>query len=1637
MGNHLRRIFPVFWFAMLLACLWQVMLVRADEPTSSVEVSNTATKDSAPAVGLHYTNEELLTQMLVVDVSERSLDNSPALAITFSQDIDPIGDYNAFITLTSSGKMVEGNWIMTGETRRLFFSNIKPQTEYRIQIRPGISSRNELKLQKPVDYTVKTRDIKPAFDFATSGSILPARLTGGLPIRVVNVPELDIEFLRVQPDKLPEMLKTVSLGERLSQWQLEDIHEATQSVHSQRYVTGAKPNARTSLLIPVENIPELKTPGLYFAVMREPGRFSDDAYRITQFVVTNVGLHVRLYPRSVEVFANALDTGKPLADVQLKLHGEKETLTLETDNSGHVNFAHRPQGDLLLTANLDGQFAFLDLREAALDLSEYPVEGLPDKPIAPFIYSTRDLFRPGETLDLSILLRNRDGEIVPGQSLNLRIVRPDTKLLLEENLAAANPGLGFFSWQLPIPADAPTGSWKAEVRINAKDDAPVSSFTFHVEEFMPERMQLSLKAEDKLLSSGEKLIVAAQGDYLYGAPASGNKLTAARAVSINRHPLDAFKEYYFGDPADGKLISRENLPELVLNETGAGFIEAPPLEGKINSPLTVSIIGELHEAGGRGVVRKVDVPFWPTQNLVGLRPLFGKDTVADHGDAAFELVRVNADGQPAPAGQPLAVTLVREDREYFWEYNDGEGWQRKENSSEYPVVQQKVTLDAQAHGKAVFSVQDGYYRLEVEDTDTGLKTVYPFHAGWDWEQAANTSARPDQIELALDKPMYQAGDTVKLKITPPAAGEAIVAVEGESMLWSQRISLPAEGTTVEIPLDKAWNRHDLYATVTSFRPASSQQKIAPNRALGVIFLPLDREDRRLSLSIDAPEKVLPEQTVSVTVSSDNLKGENALVTLAAVDAGVLNMTDFKTPDPFAFYFSQHKYEVNLYDDYGKIIEGVEGAPLRQRFGGDAMGRRGDPQAQADVRIVSLYSGAVAFDADGKAKIDLSLPGFDGSLRLMAVAVSANRFGSAEREMTVASPVVATLAAPRFLAGGDSSFLTVEMNNTTTEPQPVKLKISANPLLDNLDLEREFTLAAGKRETLRLPLSARQSFGTASVSLELAGKDFTSRRQLQFAVRPAYPAGHLNLNRELGPGETLVLDSSTIQGFLPAGLNANLSLAATPPLPLRSALQGLLQYPYGCLEQTTSSAWPYLFLDASVTEQLGLEPMEMKTRNDRVNAALLRLTGMQLSDGGFTLWGNYGEEEYWLTPYVTDFLLDAKEQGFAVPEWLLQRALQNLEERMQEGERDAESRYAFSDVPNHLDLATRAYAAYVLSRVKRVSPGTLKVMYEKDAGKAASGLPLVHLGLALRAIGDGKRGDDAIKRGLDMARDEQKYLGDYGSSLRDQAAMLYLLLRYKVEIPQQAAHINKLADLLHNRSYFSTQEQLFTLLAGLKVEAKLKSGWQAGLKIGDSTVDLSGKGVHYSALTAEDFQKGISVMAKGQEPLYAALMVNGYPIVAPAPDSDPIEVQRSWHTMDGKLLQPQDVKPGALLLIHLAIESAVDIHDALVVDLLPAGFEIENTNLQSNEGLEGLQLTGTDKPVTELLNSSSPRTQEFRDDRYLAALPLEAKTRHHLFYMVRVVSAGDFVVPPPYAEDMYRPELNGVGATPDKLLIPEL
>ncbi|QTR49805.1 alpha-2-macroglobulin family protein [Candidatus Thiothrix anitrata] len=1577
-----------------------------------------------------YSNEERLTQMLVLDISERLLDGQPALAISFSQDLDPSIPFNNFVTLTRDGKAVSGQWQVAREPQRLYFSNIQPQIEYRVQIRPGIASDKGLLLKLPVNQLVTTRDIQPAFDFASRGSILPATLHDGLPIRVLNVPEVDLEFLRVQPENLAEVLKRIRLSERLAQWHLQDIHGLTQSVFSQRYVTNTKQNAGAALVIPLQNISALTRPGLYFAVMRQPGHFNDAAYRINPFVVTNIGLHVRSYPRGLEVFVHALDSGKPLEGVSLHLQGDKELVKRKTDSDGRVSFRHRPKGDLLLSAIKDGQFAFLDLRDAPLDLSEYPVQGLVDRALAPFFYSSRDWMRPGETLDFSLLLRNRDGYPLPMDRVQLRITRPDGKVWLDEPMVASYPKLGFFKHALTLPATVLNGAWRAEVRLNPQDVQPAAELTFRVESVLPERMTLTLSSGNKPVANGEKWLVSVQGNYFHGEPASGNSFSAVRTARLNRHPLPKFETYYFGDPADGQKLGRVDLPALILSEAGSAFLEVPGFEGKVNSPLILSIAGELQEQGGRSTYQALETRFWPEQSLVGIDPLFDDaGSVVANGEANFALVRVNAAGEPSAGTRPLVVTLVREQPEYVTEYHATQGWVRRVVLTSTPVNQQKIRLDAQGHGNVRFAVlQTGRYRLEVEDAETGLKAVYPFKSGWESLEAS--TQRPDQITLSLDKASYRAGEQAKLRIDPPLAGEAIVTVEGESMLWSQRVSLPARGTEVTIPVDKAWNRHDLYVTVSAFHPLNKAQQPLISRSFGAVFLPMEREQRRLNVTLETDDKWIPEQTVGVTLNVANLAKQSAVVTLAAVDSKVLQATGFTIPDPFTFYFAQHAYSVKVHDAYGSLIKGIEGAVVDALTNVSSESSVSALQALLPARSMAVVSETVVFDDAGTARLELPLPAFEGQLRLMAVVASADRFGSVQREVSVRSPVALQVSAPTFLTRGSRGLVTIDVRNTTETPQVVELKLSADSRLDLTPEHYELSLERGQTQQWRIPVSAKQVLGEGKVNVMLTGTTFRTQRQVPVMLRSAFGEKYASQRRELKPGESLALDASVFQGFAPESAQVHLSMAPTPVLPIRSLVTRLLRLPAVSLEQHISRAWLHLSLDAKAAEGMGLESLTAEQRDAQVKAAVLQLAMEQLESGGFSLWGGDedAEADVWLTAYAVDFLLDAKARGIKLPDGLLARAVRPLQTQLTAVLPQEDTRYPVSEMPEHLNFATRAYALYVLSRYdkQQLTLSQLQVMHDKERRQSQAGLPLVHLGLALNTLGDTKRGATAIAEGLAMARDDKLYAGDYGSRLRDDAVMLLLLLRNKSPVAEQAGRLVQFMDTLHNRTVLSSQELLFASLLGLHLQAVTMNAWEATLQIGDEETLLASKGMQSRALSVDALQSGVKLTAIGERSVFVNIAVDGYPSTIPALDTDPVEVTREWYTMQGQKVTPEDVKVGDLLLVQLTLRSARAVHDAVVVDMLPVGFEIENTALGDYSSLADLPLEGGERTVAELSKGVILYSELLEKDRYLAALALQAKVSYRLFYRVRVVAAADTIIPPPRVSSLYRPEVNGVG-----------
>ena len=1038
------------------------------------------------------------------------------------------------------------------------------------------------------------------------------------------------------------------------------------------------------------------------------------------------------------------------------------------------------------------------------------------------------------------------------------------------------------------------------------------------------------------------------------------------------------------------------------------------------------------------MVRSLERTLWPAPALVGLRPLFVGAYAREGAAAEFEVVRADPQGQLLAAAA-LPVRLFREDRNYYWRFDDQRGWHSGFTESDELVYTGQVAVPAGGRGKLAVPVKYGRYRVEVLDPDTGFFNRFRFYAGWSAKEDETQGVRPDRVALKLDKPAYADGGTAKLRITPPHAGEALVTVEGDTLLWMKRLSIGAAGTTLDLPLDKAWQRHDLYVTVMVLRPGSSSDKpgagATPARALGLLHLPLDRSARKLGVALEAPAKMQPDQPLKVKVKVPDAKGAaQAMVTLSAVDVGILNITNFKSPDPNAFFFGKLRYGHDLYDIYGRLIEKLDGRKGKLKWGGDAAPKP-TKNLPKKVRLVDLFSGPVALDANGEAEISLPVPDFNGSLRLMAVAAAGERYGMQEAEVTVAAPLVVELATPRFLSVGDSALLALDLHNLAGAAQEVKVRVSNDDGLLIKNGEQKVSLKDQEKRVLRVPLEAGSALGLTEVTVRIDSALSKIERRFPLQVQAPTPRQSVLRRYALAPGETVEIKEADLSGFLPQTVLGTLAVSDTPPIDVRSAVRGLLTYPYGCAEQTTSTAYPHVFIDEAAAKQFGLKAFTPAQRAEMLDKAIGRLVGLQAPSGGFSLWGNLSEYQYWLSAYVGHFLLDAREQGFTVPAEMEKKTTDFLLRGLQEGVAGmprsptnpgeqgmwADSRYAGAG-----RFGVLAYGAYVLARQGKAPLATLRTLADASA-QAHSGLALVHLGLALKLMGDEARSQTAIADGLKTQRRNAGWWGDYGSNLRDWAQMYVLLDKHGLKPEGRENLVGLVAAEVEKNRYLSTQEKLSLFLLGRSFavpQAGDKADeWGAELIPGGrapATLRLGGQGTQFLPLAGGELAAGMVLKNTHRERLFVEINYAGNPAKAPAARRETFDVTRRWYTADGQLLGKRALRVGESLVVRVNVKTRGRVVNGLVVDYVPAGVEIENANLAQGEQ-NALLVDGVE--IRSAMQDSRIKHTEFRDDRFVVAARLEGQ--NDFFYRVRVVTPGSFVVPPTYVEDMYQPMVYGL------------
>ena len=1527
----------------------------------------------------------------------------PRICIVFSDDL-PVSDPRLSDFITVSGG--EGLAIEP-ERRQICIDGVKHGGRYTVRVRGGLPAADGEVLAHPSELSIYIRDRAPWVGFAGNAYVLPAGPGASIPMVSVNTDKALAQIYRIGDRGVAFAVRNNQFMRTLSSWSAGNIgYESGEKVWEGEVLVQSELNKTITTAVPVTDaIPDLK-PGVYVITAKaelDPDQWG--ALATQWFVVSDLGLTALSGSDGIHAIVRSLSSAEPVAGAKLRLVAVNNDVLGEatTDANGYARFdPGLARGDggaspQMIDATLgDGDYAFIDLKRAAFDLSDRGVEGRPAPgPLDVFLTPERGIYRPGETVHLTALVRNARAMAVSDLPLTLVVERPDGVEYLRETLS--DGGLGGYSADVALIDDAMRGSWQVRLYADPKGSS-IADTSVLVEDFQPERLAFDLETSSKAIGADSPAIIDLTARYLYGATAPGLSIDGDIDIKAT-DSLPGFAGYHFGladerfdpyrDPIDlgeytdeeGKATLQVDLPQLPVT----------------SRPLEAQIIVRIADTNGRAVERRLSLPVTPDAAMIGIKPQFSGDEVEEGAMAHLDVIAVDPDGQRI-AAPGLVWRLERIVSDYQWYRSDGE-WDYEIVTSAERVA--NGTIDATADGPVTVSanVDWGRYRLTVERLgDAAAAWRDGVYAGWYVSSAS--AAAPAVLATSRGIGGFSRGDTAKLRLDPRFAGIAVVSVVDDRLITMKAVEVPESGTSVDLEVTDDWGP-GAYVTATLFRPMDVPAKRMPSRALGLTWAKVEPGNHDLDVSLGVVDEMRPRQPMVIPVAIDNLEpGTEAFVTVAAVDLGILNLTNFQPPAPDDWYFGQRKLGMEFRDLYGLLIDRMQGVPGQIRTGGDGGGVRLAAPPPTE-KLVAFYSGIVEVGPDGKATVSFDMPQFNGTVRVMAMAWSAAGVGHAVKDVIVRDPVVVSASIPQFLHTDDSSRLLVEINNVAGKAGDYGLTVEAGEGigLAASDAKRTVTLAEKERQSIAIPISGER-VGDYTLTVTLTTPDGeTWPRELALGIRPpGQPVSRRNVVA-LNGGATLTVDAAPLAEFVPGTGSIAVSIGGASRLDVAGILAALDRYPYGCAEQLTSRALPLVYLNDVAVAVGAATDADIAPR---VQKAIQGVLANQSSSGSFGLWGPYGDSNLWLDSYVTDFLTRAAEKGYDVPEVARTLALDNLSNRLS---------YADDFQTGGEDIA---YALYVLARAGRASLGDLRYYAETKIGNFGTALAKAQIGAALALYGDRSRATDSFLPAvsdLTRGRNFDYWASDYGSQLRDKAAVLTLAAESDVRVVDIRALADQVANEEESRRYTSTQENAWMLLAAAALirdaastQFEIEGASVAGPLIKD-----------YSQATLE--ASPVAIKNLGTDTLDAVLTTTGVTVVPEPAGGNGFTIERTYYTVDGEPTDIAAVGQNERIVVMLTVTADLGRDgDLLVVDPIPAGYEIENPNISASGDVSSFGWLDVERNVAHT---------EARTDRFVAALDRSSSDplQFSVAYSMRAVSPGTFARPAATVEDMYRPYLN--------------
>ncbi|MFO7535902.1 MAG: alpha-2-macroglobulin [Kiritimatiellia bacterium] len=1572
-----------------------------------------------PPVRLWEGTFAVIDPMDVQSVIHEEERDGMALKVTFSQP--PAADWKAFVQLAPEAEWTGESG--TGSTARI--RGLKSGESYKLTFKEGLLGRNGCGLAREMTVPLTIPDMKTRLVFQDRGHYLSSGGSRKVIVESVNVKSAKLEVWRMYSNNLPELARSMGVYQDMEAYWSNPVDSYGDRVTNRVYKIDAPKNTTTKTVVDLADVAAGCDEGVFFLSIGDEAESHRWTHKMV--IMTDLGLSVIRHEKEVLVWAVSLRKGAPVPGVAVSVYSAKNQLvgTAVTDASGLARLEKESLPQLnLVTAIKDRSFAMLKLGES---LVQGPVDtGCPPYLTAPyeaFLYADRGIYRPGEMAHVKAVVRGPLLACPASFPVQLKVRRPDGALFA--TLTALLTEEGTAEFDLPFRIESMTGRYALELEAGG-EGRKAGELTLQVEDFVPPTLTVKLQKTEGREGLLRPIPVQVEARHLFGSPAAGRRVTLRARVGSAPFQSQLFPDFIFGDSRKPEVWRTFDFGEKKLDDAGKADFEMPfPSDLNPAAVLSCSAAATVFEDSGRACPAVITFPIDPKPWYIGLKPMQAEWKEGEN--VQFRVVTVQPDGA-AISGLELTWTLSRITWNWREERSESEGFRYRVERQLEPIREGTLVSGAEPIELGWEKAVGGEYEWEVRGATNDIcASALVSVGGYQGWEGGSGVRQPDRVSIRFDRERYQPGQEAVMTLQAPFPGQVLLTLENDRIRTNQIINLTSNAVDVRLPVEpEYWPnifvRAQLVRSQDTNATATGQVLL---RATGAASLAVIRPEAEYRVAVKLPERTKPATTllaeVSVRDASD--KPVACEVTVAAVDEGILQLTGYQTPSPLKFFGARRSLDAWLHDVYAWILPDPEDRVKdRLHTGGDAMGEemagRLNPIRARRFVPTALWSGTLRTDENGLVRVMLPVPEFSGTLRVTAVAAGKGGFGSEARPVRVRRDWVVQAGLPRAAAPGDRFDLSCSVFNESGADGELQIEFTPSgtlgldsPLALTNTLTRTLALGPAKSKAVAFSLKALEP-GVGRVRLVMRANGERWEERIELPVRPAWPRVFLSGDGVVYPARSAALGLP--DNWFPNTGTGRLVCSGQPGLEGLGALDFLDDYPYGCLEQTVSRAFPWL-VAAELLAGAGRGFIDRGSMAARVGDGVGRVAAMQTPEGGFSQWPASAQVYDWGSAYALHFLGEAKAAGYAVPAEALERGCGYLEQKLGH----TLKQLGRTDGP---PLAVAA--AHALAVCGRPDQAALSRLAQEEARWDYD----TRTRLILAFLAAGRRAEAMVlleklgNQPESMARDRG---GALRSSVRSNALLLEAWLQANPESPAIPPLVKRLIASRRDGRWGTTQENAWALLALGHYARQHKPGSASVSAVLSGTAQDSWTVTDSTPFTFQDARKmgNLALRNTGDTLLYYAWTASGIPAGATIKEEDKgLRIRRTFRNLtrhDGPATNENAIKQGDLLVVTLEVDGMAEPLDNLVIEeLLPGGFEIENPNLPGDYAA----FVPRDEKRLPV------RYQTLRDDRLIAFTGVVSNGQR-LSYLVRVVTPGAYVWPPATASGMYDPairSLNGSG-----------